>query len=148
MLQKVLIVDDCEVIHALIRSRLGDEPVVIRSAYDAHGAINAARLWRPDVVLLDASLPDADGFAVCRALQEDPMTLQAAIVFVSAACEIEDKVRALEMGASDYITKPFNGPEFKARIRAILRIQARLSLLAANRVRAFMTESYGVRAAA
>ena len=148
MLQKVLIVDNSELSHSVIRSRLENEPVVVRSAYDGEGALSAARIWRPDVILLEARLPDADGFTLCRLLQEGPNTRHAAVIFVSTVCDVEDKVRALEIGASDYITKPFNGSEFKARVCAALRTQSRISLLAASRVRAFMTETFTPHSAA
>ena len=147
MLQKILIVDDSEAAHTLVRTRLESEPVVVRSAYDGMGALAAARLWRPDLILLDVDLPDASGFDVCHWLQEDPLTRHVAIVFVSFRCEIEDKIRALESGACDYITKPFSHGEFKARIRATLRTQSRLNVLSSNRVRSFIAEPFVARSA-
>jgi diguanylate cyclase (GGDEF)-like protein len=121
MQQQLLLIDDSKPIHVLIRSLLADEAVDIHSAYDAsYGKVLAGSIL-PDLVLLDVEMPGENGFDACRKLKADPVTSAVPVVFLSASGTVEDKVRGLNLGAVDYISKPVNASELLARVRACLR---------------------------
>ncbi len=130
MPQKVLIIDDSKPIHALIKARLADEPIELHSAFDGESGIAAALNLIPDLVLLDVDMPDPDGFEVCRRLKDDPVTMNIPIVFLTGIASTEQKIRGLELGALDYIIKPFDPAELRARVRTSLRQKYLLDLLA------------------
>jgi DNA-binding response OmpR family regulator len=88
---------------------------------DGPAAIDAARRSRPDLVLLDLMLPGLDGLEVCKAIRARSETASAPIIMLTARTEESDMIIGLELGADDYITKPFSWPELRARIRAQLR---------------------------
>jgi len=138
-LQKILAVDDSKVIHGLLRVHLHNELVELHSAYDGEWALQRATHLRPDLVLLDVDMPGLDGFEVCRRLREHPLTMHIPVIFLTAAAATEKKVCGLELGASDYITKPFETAELLARIRAVLRVKWRMDFLATHRVGNFMS---------
>ena len=96
----------------------------VRAVGSGEEALREAAAWRPDVILLDLGLPGMDGFATLRALR--PST-RAGVIVVSVMPGERDKVRALDLGADDYIVKPFGTEELVARIRAVLRRQADVS---------------------
>ena len=129
MSQRVLIVDDTKNIHALVRARLAGEPVELHSAYTSSEALNLAGTVLPDLILLDVDMPDMDGFEVCRRLKEQPATMNIPVVFLTGAGSTEAKIRGLELGAVDYVTKPFEPAELRARVRAALRTKYLLDLL-------------------
>ncbi len=118
---RVLVVDDDPSIVLLgshVVSSIGMIPVV---AFDGPEAVEKAERFHPDLVLLDINMPSMDGFAVIEALKADPVTsLIPIIVFSARKCD-EDKVRALQMGADDYVTKPFSITELGARIDRLLQ---------------------------
>lgn len=118
---KFLIVDDeedvVEVVSVTLSMQWGEECEII-AAYTGEEAIELAYKERPDVIVLDIALPDVDGFAVCGRIREFS---DAPIVMLTAKDEEMDKVRGLELGADDYVTKPFGHLELLARIRAALR---------------------------
>ncbi|WP_027717350.1 response regulator transcription factor [Desulfovirgula thermocuniculi] len=118
---KILVVDDEEHIVELIRFNLEREGYQVIAARDGHGALELARSQLPDLIVLDIMLPGQDGLAVCRALQQDEHTRQIPIIMVSARGEEVDRVLGLEMGADDYLTKPFSPRELVARVKARLR---------------------------
>ena len=94
----------------------------------------AARQNPPDLVLLDVDMPDLDGFGVCRLLKADPLLQDVPVLFLSALSQVQDKVRAFEVGGLDYITKPFQLPELGARIRTHLKLRRlQREMEAANR---------------
>jgi len=129
MKQRILIIDDTQNIHALIKARLAGEPVELQSALSsADGLIQAATML-PDLILLDVDMPDLDGFEVCRRLKSQPATMHIPIVFLTGAGSTDAKIRGLEMGAVDYVTKPFEPAELRARVRAALRTKYLLDLL-------------------
>lgn len=130
MADKILVIDDSPEIHTLVRVRLGKERVVIHSALDGASGLAAAREIRPDLILLDVEMPDRDGFAVCADLKADPMTMDVPIIFLTGATSTEDKIRGLDLGATDYVTKPFDPAELRARVRASLRTRYLVDLLA------------------
>jgi two-component system alkaline phosphatase synthesis response regulator PhoP len=118
---KVLVVDDEESIVELIRFNLEREGFSVITAGDGAAAVNLARKERPDLIILDIMLPGQDGLNVCRILQQDAVTRTIPVIMLSARGEELDKVLGLELGADDYITKPFSIRELLARVRARLR---------------------------
>jgi len=116
--------------HRLLRTRLQLEQVEIHCVASGTEGIATARAMRPDVVLLDIDLPDMDGFEVLHRLKEDPRTRDIAVIFVSANHETMNRVKSLDLGAIDFVQKPFEMAELKARVRSALRIQQLLRMLA------------------
>ena len=122
--EHVLVVDDEEDILKLVAYNLGKNGCRVSCVASGEEAIKAARKDLPDLVVLDLMLPGADGFAVCRALKGDPRTAGIPVVILSARGEEADIVAALELGADDYVTKPFSPRVLVARVRAVLRRKA------------------------
>jgi sigma-B regulation protein RsbU (phosphoserine phosphatase) len=112
----ILVVDDSPVNLRLIVRTLEGRGYRLLAAKSARAALDIARQVQPDLILLDVMMPEMDGFEVCRALKSDPQTRDAIIVFLSALGEVSDKVTGLELGASDYITKPIQAEEVIARV--------------------------------
>jgi two-component system, OmpR family, KDP operon response regulator KdpE len=122
---RVLVVDDEVEMQRALRAGLGYHDFDVRAVGNGEDAIREAAAWRPDVILLDLGLPGAvDGFGVLEALR--PAT-RAAVIVVSVMPGEKDKVRALDLGADDYLVKPFGTEELVARIRAVLRRQVDVS---------------------
>lgn len=128
MAQQLLIIDDSPLIHALVRARLAAEPVQITSAESGTQGLELARKAAPDLILLDVDMPQMDGFEVCSRLKSDPATQNVPVIFLTAAATPEQKLRGLELGATDYIAKPFDPAELKARVRASLRSERIMAL--------------------
>ncbi len=118
MAKKILVVDDEKLIVKGIRFSLEQEGMEVDCAYDGEEAFNMAKEKEYDMILLDVMLPKMDGFEVCQAIREFS---DMPIVMLTAKGEDMDKILGLEYGADDYITKPFNILEVKARIKAIMR---------------------------
>ena len=118
MPKKVLVVDDEKLIVKGIRFSLEQDGMEVDCAYDGEEALNKAKSNSYDMILLDIMLPKMDGFEVCQAIREFS---DMPIVMLTAKGEDMDKILGLEYGADDYITKPFNILEVKARIKAIMR---------------------------
>lgn len=121
MSQSVLMVDDSIPLHALVRSHLEPHALKVHSAFDGESALTMAASIHPSVILLDLDLPRLDGFEVCRALKANPATAGVPLMFLTADSMLASKVKGLEMGAVDYITKPFKPEELQARVRSALR---------------------------
>jgi two-component system KDP operon response regulator KdpE len=122
---RVLVVDDEVEMQRALRAGLGYHDFDVRAVGNGEDAIREATTWRPDVILLDLGLPGAlDGFGVLQALR--PAT-RSAVIVVSVMPGEMDKVRALDLGADDYLVKPFGTEELVARIRAVLRRQVDVS---------------------
>ena len=118
MNEKILVVDDEPQIVKLAQDYLERNGFRVVSAGDGTVAIDIARQQRPDLVVLDLSLPGTDGLDVCRELRRDS---DVPIVMLTARAEETDRLIGLELGADDYITKPFSPRELVARVRAVLR---------------------------
>lgn len=118
MNKRVLVVDDEKLIVKGIRFSLEQEGLLVDCAYDGEEALEAAKKNEYDVILLDVMLPKLSGFEVCQQIREFS---DVPIVMLTAKSEDIDKIMGLEYGADDYITKPFNILEVKARLKAILR---------------------------
>ncbi|MGH7392189.1 MAG: response regulator [Candidatus Rokuibacteriota bacterium] len=121
MAQEVLVVDDEPDIRSLIVFHLGREGYRCRTASTGPQALAEARASRPDLVVLDLMLPEMDGLDVCRRLRADPRTAQLPIIMLTAKADEVDRVVGLEIGADDYVAKPFSPKELVARVRAVLR---------------------------
>ena len=115
---KILVVDDEKIIVKGIRFSLLQDQMEVDCAYDGEQAVEMARNTEYDVVLLDVMLPKLDGFQVCQAIREFS---NMPIIMLTAKGDDMDKILGLEYGADDYVTKPFNILEVKARIKAIMR---------------------------
>jgi len=118
---KILVIDDEEDILELLRFNLTKEGYQVCSACTGEEALSLARAERPDLVLLDLMLPGIDGLEVARRLKADPLTRSMPIVMLTAKGEESDIVTGLELGAEDYVTKPFSRKVLVARLRAVLR---------------------------
>ena len=118
MAKKVLVVDDEKLIVKGIRFSLEQDGMEVDCAYDGEEALEKAKASNYDMVLLDIMLPKMDGFEVCQAIREFS---DMPIMMLTAKGDDMDKILGLEYGADDYITKPFNILEVKARIKAIMR---------------------------
>jgi diguanylate cyclase (GGDEF)-like protein len=102
----------------------------IHFATDGRGALEAARRWRPDVVLLDIEMPDMNGFAVCRALKSDPKTCDTAVIFVTSHTQTENELQALDYGGVHFLQKPLNIPVARAHIKAHIALRREAKKLA------------------
>jgi len=115
---KVLVVDDDEKIVKVLVTYLTKEGYMTETAMDGKRAVEIARQWQPDIVLLDVMLPELDGLGVCKEIRRDS---NVPIIMLTARDAETDRIIGLEIGADDYVTKPFSPRELIARIRAILR---------------------------
>lgn len=127
--QEVLVIDDSELIHALLRARLQHEGVDLHHAHSAEEGLAKARALRPDLILLDVSMPDISGFEVCKRLKSDPELVRIPVIFLTGASSVANKVEGLDLGAVDYVTKPFEHAELRARVAAALRTKRLLDML-------------------
>ncbi|MAS10865.1 phosphate regulon transcriptional regulator PhoB [Endozoicomonas sp. G2_2] len=117
----VLIVEDEAPIRDMIRFALERSDFTVSEAEDAQEARLAIAERRPDLVLLDWMLPGVSGAEFARELRRDELTADLAIIMVTARVDADDRVRGLNLGADDYVTKPFSSSELVARVRAVLR---------------------------
>jgi diguanylate cyclase (GGDEF)-like protein len=130
MTQLVLVVDDSPDVHDLIEVGLRAEGVVLYRALDGNQGLALASERRPDLILLDLDLPDMGGLMICRVLKDTPELANIPIIVLTSTTEMDIKLEAFELGAVDYITKPFDRVELRARVRAALRTKRYQDLLA------------------
>jgi len=132
--QSVMVVEDCEPdIDALVACLSGNYQV--RVAMDGEGALQSIREDAPDIVLLDILMPGIDGFEVCRQIKADPQLQDVLVIFVTSLTEAVDETKGLELGAVDYITKPFNFAVIRAKIKTHLALAlAKKKLSYQNRI--------------
>jgi DNA-binding response OmpR family regulator len=121
---KILAVDDEPELTDLMHYHLVRAGHQVTTAANGWEAIHAVRANRPDIILLDLMLPDLDGFGVCEILRRDPATATIPIIIVSAWASTDSRNLGLELGALDYITKPFSPPELVARVNHLLHARA------------------------
>jgi two-component system alkaline phosphatase synthesis response regulator PhoP len=119
--EKILIVDDEMSTLMPLKRSLESEDYAVVEAYDGHEAIKKANEEKPDLILLDLMLPGMDGIEVCQHLKTDTQTENIPIIMLTAKDNIDDKVEGLQIGADDYVTKPFVLKELKARIKSVMR---------------------------
>lgn len=120
---RILVVDDDREVVRLIRAYLEDAGFTVLVAYNGETAVHIVHREFPDLVLLDLMLPDRDGWDVTRTIRADPSVKHTPIIMLTARVDDTDKIVGLEMGADDYVTKPYNPREVVARVKARLRVQ-------------------------
>lgn len=119
--QRILVVEDENDLQDLLRFNLERDGFEVETAASGERALELIRTQSPDLVLLDLMLPGVDGLTVCRNLRNDPETAKVPVVMLTAKGEETDVVVGLELGADDYVTKPFSPRVLLARIKAVLR---------------------------
>lgn len=127
---RVLVIDDSVMVHRLVDARLRSEGVILTSATTAEEGLEKAIGELPDLILLDLELPGVDGFECLRRLKDHPGTVQIPVIVLSGLTGPQDKVVAFELGAVDYVTKPFEATELRVRVRSALRMSMLVKLLA------------------
>ncbi len=120
-MERILVVDDDRDIVRLVRSYLEKAGYQVMTAYDGETALHMLRREQPHLLILDLMLPDRDGWDVAKLVRSDNQLAATPIIMLTARVEDNDKIVGLEIGADDYITKPFNPREVVARVRALLR---------------------------
>jgi len=121
MCAKVLVVEDEESLSHLLSYNLNKEGFDVATTFDGDDALIAVDEEKPDIVLLDWMLPNTSGVEICRQLRAQTGTKDIPVIMLTARGEEEDRIRGLELGADDYVTKPFSMSELVARMRAVLR---------------------------
>src|SRR6267154_2400810 len=123
MSARVLVVDDVEANVKLLEAKLSSEYFDVLSAFNGHSALEIADSEVPDVILLDVMMPRMDGFEVCRRLKANPRTADVPVVMVTALSDVANRLRGLEVGADDFLTKPVNDTALFARVRSLVRVK-------------------------
>jgi two-component system cell cycle response regulator len=126
---KILMIDDSKIMHVVVQARLAADGLDFHSAYSGEEGIALAKALDPDLILLDIEMPSPNGFEVCRRLKDLPAVANIPVIFLSGLSSSDEKVHGLNLGAIDYITKPFEAAELQARVRASLRNKELLDLL-------------------
>jgi len=121
MSQRILVVDDDRQIVRLVQSYLQQAGFTVLTAYDGEEALHAIRREKPDLVVLDLMLPKRDGLEITRLMRSDEVLATIPILMLTARVDDVDKILGIELGADDYVTKPFNPQEVVVRVKAILR---------------------------
>lgn len=118
---KVLVVDDEKDIAELVSFSLRKRDHSVELAYDGRSGLDEALQSRPDLIVLDQMMPGMDGKTVFRELKRDARTMNIPVIFLTAKSQTEDRIQGLELGADDYVTKPFSPKELVLRIEAVLK---------------------------
>ncbi len=121
MNELITIVEDEDDIRALVVAGLKKERFRVREYADGRGFLTSLRSEKPDLVVLDLMLPDTDGFAICRGMRADRALASIPVIMLTARAEEADRILGLELGADDYVVKPFSPKELAARVKAVLR---------------------------
>lgn len=143
MTARILVVDDIPANVKLLEVRLLAEYFEVLTASNGPDAIEACENGKVDVVLLDVMMPGMDGFEVCKRLKSDPATAHIPVVMVTALGHVADRVRGLEAGADDFLTKPVNDLQLMTRVKSLVRLK---SLTDELRLRASTTRNIGIEA--
>lgn len=133
MTARILVVDDILPNVKLLEAKLSAEYFDVLTASDGPTAIEIAANETPDLVLLDVMMPEMDGFEVCRRLRADPKTRHIPVVMVTALSDVSDRVRGLEAGADDFLSKPVNDVALFARVRSLVRLKMMMDELRLRR---------------
>ncbi|HPQ51523.1 MAG TPA: response regulator, partial [Alphaproteobacteria bacterium] len=123
MTARVLVVDDILPNVKLLEAKLMAEYYEVVTALNGPEALKKIVECNPDVVLLDVMMPGMDGFEVCRQIKANPLTAHIPVVMVTALTDVEDRVRGLENGADDFLSKPVNDVALMARVRSLVRLK-------------------------
>jgi DNA-binding response OmpR family regulator len=121
---KILIVDDAVDTVELLKKRFQSEGYETAEAYNGEEGLKQVTEYNPDLIVLDIMMPKIDGYEVCQKLKKDENTKYIPILMLTAKGEIEHKVKGLDIGADDYLSKPFDYKELSARIRSLLAVKA------------------------
>jgi len=132
--QHILVIEDEEDISRLVRYHLEAAGYVVSVFASTHGVTNSAERNRPDLFLVDIMVPGGDGLELCRRIRQNTRLCAIPVVFLTARTGEEDRILGLELGADDYITKPFSPRELVARLKAVLRRVERPLALAITRI--------------
>ncbi len=119
--RRILVIDDDPLMRHIIMTALAKDNYQVAEAESGSEGLAQAKAARPDLILLDVMMPDLDGYEVCHRLRSNAMTVNVPIIMLTALGEIGEKVRGMQMGADDYITKPFDPRELRSRVEAHLR---------------------------
>jgi DNA-binding response OmpR family regulator len=123
--QKILVAEDQQHVRRLIEFKLGNAGYTVVSVEDGRSALEKAREMKPDLILLDVMMPLMTGFEVLSALKQCDETKNIPILMVTAQSNEDEVLKGLEMGAEDYITKPFSPNELAARVKTVLMRKAK-----------------------
>lgn len=123
MTARILVVDDIATNLRLLEAKLQNEYYEVALAASGPAALQEAVAWSPDVILLDIMMPDMDGYEVCERLKADPRTAHIPVVMITALVDPAERVRGLQAGADDFLSKPVDDPTLFARLRALLRVK-------------------------
>ena len=123
MSARILVVDDNPLNVKLLSAKLAHDYYVVSTANDGSDALAKIAAEKPDIILLDAMMPELDGFETCKQIKQDPTTAHIPVVMVTALSDVADRVKGLQAGADDFLTKPINDTALMARIRSLLRLK-------------------------
>ena len=126
---RVLVVDDTDSVRALFQKLLASDGHDVMSAATGDAALQMVQQQRPDVILLDIAMPGLDGLEVCRRLKSDPITRLTPVVLITGRTDISDRIRGIEAGADEFLSKPVHPHELRARVRSLTRLKQLIDAL-------------------
>lgn len=142
---RILVADDTDSIRTLYRKLLATDGHEVIDVADGEAALEAVHAHRPDVVLLDVTMPRLDGLQVCRRLKSDPATRLTPVVLVTGLSDLQDRIKGIEAGADDFLSKPVHPLELRARVGSLARMKHLLDALDSAEA-AFMTLALTIEA--